>query len=75
MEFLGSLIPWVQLALSLLLIATILLQQSGASVGGSFGGADMGHNFTRRGFEKTLFRGTIVLVILFATSALIALFL
>ena len=75
MEFLDSLIPWIQLTLSLLLIAAILLQQSGASVGGSFGGADMGHNFTRRGFEKTLFRGTVVLTFLFALTAFIALFL
>lgn len=75
MAFLGSLIPWVQIALSLLLISAILLQQSGASVGGSFGGADIGHNFTRRGFEKTLFRGTIILAIFFAASALVALFL
>jgi len=75
MLFLVSLIPWAQLALSFLLVAAILLQQSGASVGGSFGGGDMGHNYTRRGFEKTLFRSTIVLAFLFALSAFAALIL
>lgn len=73
MEFLGSLIPWIQLVLSLLLAAFILLQRSGASVGGSFGGGDAGGYYTRRGFEKLLFRGTIVLAFLFAVSAFAAL--
>jgi preprotein translocase subunit SecG len=35
----------------------------------------MGIHTTRRGFEKFLFRATIVLAILFACSALIAIFL
>ncbi len=73
MEFLGSLIPWIQLVLSLLLVASILLQQSGASVGGSFGGGESGSFYTRRGFEKLLFRGTILLSFLFAVSAFAAL--
>ena len=75
MEFLGSLIPWIQLVLSLLLVASILLQQSGASVGGSFGGGEGGNYYTRRGFEKLLFRGTIVLAFLFAVSVFAALIL
>jgi len=73
MEFLGSLLPWIQLVLSVLLIVAVLLQQSGASVGGSFGGADAGQYYTRRGLEKLLFRGSIVLAFLFALSALAAL--
>ena len=73
MEFLVSLIPWIQLILALLLITFVLLQQSGASVGGSFGGADVGNFSTRRGFEKLLFRGTLILAFLFAASAFMAL--
>ena len=75
MELLNSLIPWVQIVLALLLIAAVLLQQSGSSVGGSFGGADAGRSYTRRGLEKTLFRSTIVLAFLFAITAFVALIL
>ena len=76
MEFLNNILPIIQLILSLLLIAAILLQQSGASVGGSFGGgSEAGNFYTRRGLEKFLFYATIVLGILFALTAFIALIL
>ena len=68
-----SLLPYIQIILSVILIATILLQRTGAQVGGAFGGGD---NFssafhTRRGFEKGLFIATIIVAILFAASALV----
>lgn len=68
-----SLLPYIQIILSVLLIAAILVQRTGAQVGGAFGGGD---NFssafhTRRGFEKSLFIATIVIAVLFAVSALI----
>jgi preprotein translocase subunit SecG len=68
-----SLLPYIQIILSVILVATILLQRTGAQVGGAFGGSD---NFssafhTRRGMEKVLFRSTIVIAILFAVSALL----
>ena len=68
-----SLLPYVQIILSALLVATILLQRTGAQVGGAFGGSD---NFssafhTRRGLEKGLFTITIVIAVLFAASALL----
>lgn len=68
-----SLLPYIQLILSVLLVCSILLQQTGAQVGGAFGGSD---NFssafhTRRGLEKGLFNATIVIAILFAVSALL----
>jgi len=68
-----SLLPYIQIILSVLLVAAIILQRTGAQVGGAFGGSD---NFssafhTRRGFEKVLFSTTIVIAILFAISALI----
>ena len=70
-----SLLPYIQVILSVILVAAILLQRTGAQVGGAFGGSD---NFssafhTRRGFEKTLFNTTIVIGILFAVSALLSL--
>lgn len=68
MDFLVTMLPWVQIALSVLLVATILLQQTGAGVGGAFGGSDGSINYTRRGFEKILFRSSIILGILFVLS-------
>jgi len=71
MEFMAYL-PYVQIVLSVLLMAAILLQRTGASLGGAFGADNFSSGFhTRRGFEKTLFHGTIVLAILFALSALV----
>ncbi|MFA6423639.1 MAG: preprotein translocase subunit SecG [Patescibacteria group bacterium] len=68
-----SLLPYIQIILSVLLITIILLQRTGAQVGGAFGGNDnlSSAYHTRRGLEKWLFTGTIVLAILFALSALI----
>lgn len=73
MELLSSFLPWIQIILSILLIGAILMQQSGAGVGGAFGGADGGGFYTRRGFEKFLFQATIVIAILFALSAFVTL--
>jgi protein translocase SecG subunit len=65
-------LPYVQITLSVLLVAAILLQRTGASLGGAFGADNFSSGFhTRRGFEKTLFQATIVLGILFALSALV----
>jgi len=72
MVSLQTALPYVQIALSLLLIGAIVLQQTGASLGGAFGADNFSSGFhTRRGFERTLFRATIVLAVLFAASALI----
>ena len=54
----------VQIAVSVLLAASILLQNRGAGLGSTFGG-DFGGYYTKRGFEKFLFSATIVLGILF----------
>ncbi|MBI2109261.1 MAG: preprotein translocase subunit SecG [Parcubacteria group bacterium] len=73
MEFLSSLLPWIQIILAILLVGAVLLQQSSAGIGGAFGGSDGGGFYTRRGFEKFLFQATIVIAILFALSAFITL--
>jgi preprotein translocase subunit SecG len=67
-----ALLPYIQVILSVLLIAVILLQRTGAQVGGAFGGSDnwSSAHHTRRGAEKVLFNATIVIAILFAVSAL-----
>jgi preprotein translocase subunit SecG len=61
--------------ISVLLILSVILQSKGAGLGG-LTGADTGSVFTaRRGVERTLFRLTIVLsVIFFALVLTIVLF-
>jgi preprotein translocase subunit SecG len=55
---------------SIALIISVILQSKGAGLGG-LTGADTGGIFTaRRGIEKTLFRVTIVLSVLFFALAL-----
>lgn len=67
-----SVLPYIQIALAVLLTGGILLQRSEAGLGGSFGGdAFGGTQYERRGAEKTLFRATIGIAILFALSAFI----
>lgn len=66
--------PYAQIIISALLIVAILLQRTGASLGGAFGSDNFSSGFhTRRGLEKTLFRATIVLGVLFGLSALVSL--
>ena len=74
MALLQGLLPIVQIILAILLMAAILLQRTGASLGGAFGADNFSSGFhTRRGLEKTLFNATIVLGILLTVSALVAL--
>lgn len=53
-----------QIIIGILVITAILLQSRGAGIGSAWGGGGELYG-TRRGVEKLLFRGTIVLVILF----------
>ncbi|MBI5456499.1 preprotein translocase subunit SecG [Candidatus Kaiserbacteria bacterium] len=72
MVLLQTALPYVQIGLSVLLIGAILLQRTGASLGGAFGADNFTSGFhTRRGLEKTLFQATITLGILFALSAFV----
>ena len=67
-----SILPYIQIVLSFLLIAGILLQVSSAGVGASLGGGDSATQYhTRRGFEKFLFYFTFVIATLFAASAVV----
>ena len=52
-----------QTILGVLLIVTILLQQRGSGLSGTFGGEGSTYS-TRRGAEKFIFAATIVLVVL-----------
>lgn len=73
MILVAKILPYVQIILSVILIAAILLQQSAAGLGGALGGNDGGSlHHTRRGFEKFLFYTSIVCGILFALLALLS---
>ncbi len=68
-------IKYIDIALiitSITLIVSVILQSKGAGLGGLAGG-DTGGVFTaRRGVEKTLFRATIVLSVIFFSLAIAA---
>ena len=64
--------PIIQIILAVVLICLILLQAKGTGLGSTFGG-EMGMYRTKRGFEKLLFRITIVIAVLFLISAVIGL--
>jgi protein translocase SecG subunit len=71
---LHGILPYIQIVLSILLVACVLLQQTGASMGGAFGGDNFSAAYhTRRGTEKYLFYTTIIVGFLFALSAFVAL--
>lgn len=71
---LAGVLPYIQIILGVLLIAAVLLQQTGASLGGAFGGDNFSASYhTRRGSEKFLFYATIVISVLFGVSAFLAL--
>jgi preprotein translocase subunit SecG len=75
MSTISGFIPYLQILLAVLVIAGILLQQSDASVGQTFGGGDTmsSMHHTRRGFEKVVFNATIVFAVLFIISCFVAL--
>lgn len=75
MASLHAVLPLVQIILSVLIIGSVILQQTGASLGGAFGADSFSSGYhTRRGLERTLFYATIIFGVLFAGSALVNLF-
>ena len=59
-----------QILISAALITTILFQLHGGGLGGIFGQPDSVYR-TRRGVEKTLFRLTIILSVVFVVFAVL----
>ena len=59
----------LQIAVPVLLILLILLQQRGTALGSAFGG-EGGFYLKRRGLEKKIFWGTVVLAVLFIAISL-----
>jgi preprotein translocase subunit SecG len=61
-----------QIIVAVVLIVVLLLQVRGGGLGGIFGQPDAVYR-TRRGMERTLFRFTIALVVLFIILAILSL--
>ena len=61
----------VQIVLSIALVLAILVQVRGGGLGGIFGQADTVFR-ARRGVERTLFRLTIVLIVLFIIVSILS---
>ena len=62
----------VQIIVSVVLIALILLQAKGSGFGGFFGGDSSSIYRTRRGFERTLFQFTIAMAVVFILLSLVS---
>lgn len=68
-------IPILQIAVSVILVALILLQERSAGISGLLGGGDTGGVYqTRRGLERIIFAATIVCAVIFAGLAVWQLF-
>ncbi|MCD6194748.1 preprotein translocase subunit SecG [bacterium] len=59
-----------EVVVAVLLVIFVLLQQQGTTLGGAFGGESVVYH-TRRGIEKFLFVGTIILGLAFVILALL----
>ena len=68
-------LPLIQIAVSVLLIILILLQQRGQALGSAFGSGEGGFYATRRGIQQKIFWATIVSGFLFIIFALLNLIL
>ncbi|MGB2762581.1 MAG: preprotein translocase subunit SecG [Minisyncoccales bacterium] len=70
-------IPYIQIAIAVLLIILILFQQRGTALGSAFGGGGGGEGSgfyaTRRGIQQKIFWATIALGILFIGLSLLTL--
>lgn len=63
-----------QAVISVLLIVSILLQNRGTGLSETFGGGSDNASYqTKRGFDKFLFRATIILCVLFLGTAVYSL--
>jgi protein translocase SecG subunit len=70
----ATVLPYIQIILSVLLVAGILSQTSSAGLGSAFGGADSvdAGLHTRRGPERAIFLGTLVIAALFVVVSFLS---
>jgi preprotein translocase subunit SecG len=67
-----TLINIAQIIVALMVIVIIVAQVHGGGLGGIFGGGGESAFRTRRGIERTLFRFTIVLVVIFVIVCILS---
>jgi preprotein translocase subunit SecG len=67
-------LTWIELIISIALIASIMLQHRGTGLGGAFAGEANVYR-SKRGIEKFLFNSTIVLAILLVAGVIVHLYL
>ncbi len=65
-----TLVNWIEIILAVMIIGVVLLQVRGTGAQ-LFGAAESSFR-VRRGLERTLFRGTVVLAMIFTVIAVIA---
>ena len=70
MPSLNSFLAYAQIIAAILLIASILVQQRGVGLSSAFGGESNIYR-TKRGFEKTIFIGSVALGILFVVLSVL----
>lgn len=68
----GNLIFIIQILVSIILIALIVLQAKGVGLGRAWGGSGDFYK-SRRGVEKIVFNLTIILVVVFLITSILAL--
>ncbi len=69
-----TVLQFVTIGSGVLMVASVLLQQRGASLGAGFGSSGELYT-TRRGLDKNLFEATIVLAVIFVLSIMTGLLL
>ena len=69
------LISSIQIIVAIFLVVFILLQQRGTALGSAFGGDSGSFYGARRGIQKQLYWGTIILATLFIVLAIVRLIL
>ena len=62
-----------QIASAILLVVFVLLQQRGGGLSGGIFGGESGSYSSRRGVEKYIYKGTILLAVIFFGSAILQL--
>jgi len=68
----NQIIFYSQIAVSIILIILIAIQQRGTALGSAFGGGGEFYS-TRRGIQKKIFYSTIILVTLFIVLSILGL--
>lgn len=68
----NTILQFITIGSAILLVAAILLQQRGATLGAGFGSSGELYT-TRRGVDKNLFEATIVFAVIFVLSILVGL--